>query len=79
MMPHAKRLSPFVTSAVAVLWAAIAMSPLAADHPTANVQVGSPLLLAAKEVFIKGGCPYNLDKICIRDGRGRLVRCHCAS
>jgi hypothetical protein len=79
MTRHAKRLSSFVTPAIVALWAATAVSPLAADRPTANAQVASPLVLAAKEVFIRGGCPYNLDKICVRDRNGRLVHCRCAS
>jgi hypothetical protein len=31
------------------------------------------------EVVIPHGCPYNLDKVCKRNRRGKLVHCHCAS
>jgi hypothetical protein len=30
-------------------------------------------------VFIRHGCPYNLDKACIRTQGGLLVHCHCVS
>ena len=32
-----------------------------------------------KRVFIPHGCPYNLDKSCIRTQGGLLVQCHCVS
>jgi hypothetical protein len=79
MTRYAKCLSSFVTPAIVALWAATAMSPLAADRPTLNGQAGSPVLLADREIIIHGGCPYNLDKVCLRDRHGRLHRCHCAS
>jgi hypothetical protein len=31
------------------------------------------------KVFILHGCPYNLDKACIRTPGGALVQCHCVS
>jgi hypothetical protein len=34
---------------------------------------------AANEVVIPHGCPYNLDKVCQRNRKGKLVHCHCAS
>lgn len=30
-------------------------------------------------VFIRHGCPYNLDKVCMRTQGGLLVQCHCVS
>ena len=30
-------------------------------------------------VFIRHGCPYNLDKACMRTQGGLLVQCHCVS
>ena len=33
----------------------------------------------ARKVFIRGGCPYNLDKECDRLPNGRLVHCRCVS
>jgi hypothetical protein len=79
MTRHANRLSALLTPAIAVLWAAAAVPAPAANHPALNGQAGSPIVLAAKEVFIRGGCPYNLDKICLRDRNGKLVHCRCAS
>ena len=79
MIRHANRLSALVTPAIAVLWAAAAIAAPAADRPTRDGQAGAPLVLAAKEVFIRGGCPYNLDKICLRDRNGKLVHCRCQS
>ena len=32
-----------------------------------------------KRVFIPHGCPYNLDRVCIRTQGGLLVQCHCVS
>ena len=32
-----------------------------------------------KKVLIPHGCPYNLDKACIRTQGGLLVQCHCVS
>ena len=31
------------------------------------------------KVFIPHGCPYNLDKACIKTQGGLLVQCHCVS
>ena len=31
------------------------------------------------KVSIPHGCPYNLDKVCIRTQGGLLVQCHCVS
>jgi len=31
------------------------------------------------KVFIPHGCPYNLDKACIRTQGGLLVQCRCVS
>jgi hypothetical protein len=84
MTRHIKRLSPLVTPAVAVLWAVttlspLAASPLAADRPAAADQAGSRVLLADRKILIRGGCPYNLDKVCYRAPNGRLYNCRCQS
>ena len=34
---------------------------------------------AGTKVFIPHGCPYNLDKACIKTPGGLLVQCHCVS
>jgi len=34
---------------------------------------------ASTKVFIPHGCPYNLDKSCMKTPSGRLVQCHCVS
>jgi hypothetical protein len=31
------------------------------------------------KVFFPHGCPYNLDKVCIKTQGGVLVQCHCVS
>ena len=31
------------------------------------------------KVFFPHGCPYNLDKVCIKTQGGLLVQCHCVS
>jgi hypothetical protein len=32
-----------------------------------------------KRVTILHGCPYNLDKVCLKTPSGRLIHCHCQS
>jgi hypothetical protein len=34
---------------------------------------------AETKVIIPHGCPYNLDKVCMRSQGGTLTRCHCVS
>jgi hypothetical protein len=34
---------------------------------------------AETKVFIPHGCPYNLDKVCMRSQGGTLTRCRCVS
>jgi hypothetical protein len=81
MTRRANRLSSFLIPAV-LLFAgtAMAMPPSAQGKMTTNDQAGSSLpQLAASEVVIRGGCPYNLDKICQRNKAGKVVHCRCAS
>ena len=33
----------------------------------------------AHSVFIRHGCPYNLDRRCTMTGNGRLINCKCVS
>ena len=34
---------------------------------------------AGTKVFIPHGCPYNLDKSCVRLPNGQLIQCRCVS
>ena len=34
---------------------------------------------AGTKVFISHGCPYNLDKSCVRLPNGSLINCRCVS
>ena len=73
----AKRLSMLLPTVVLLGAAAMTMSSALADGARAGI--APPVRLAEKKVFIRGGCPYNLDKECIRDHKGRLVKCRCVS
>ena len=80
MSSHANRLSSWLSVAVLLLsGAAVAVSPAFAGGELIGDHAEPQVLFAAKEIFIKGGCPYNLDKACIRDRRGKLVKCRCVS
>jgi hypothetical protein len=54
---------------------AMAASPALQDNAITARQAGSPQHLA---LFIRGGCPYNLDKVCHRARNGKMI-CHCQS
>jgi hypothetical protein len=56
---------------------AMAASVPASDQPAASTQGLAQML--ARKIFIRGGCPYNLDKECERLPNGRLVHCRCVS
>jgi hypothetical protein len=67
--------------------AAIAMMICAAVTASAAVRCGSNEVYSSSmrqcipttgPWFIKGGCPYNLDKECHRGPRGRII-CRCVS
>ena len=57
--------------------AAVAAPSVASSQPIAGEQHLAQML--ARKVFIRGGCPYNLDKECDRLPNGRLVHCRCVS
>ena len=59
----------------AAVYAAAATSPALPS----SAAIGTDALAAAKEIFIKHGCPYNLDKACIRGPKGKLIKCRCVS
>ncbi len=65
------------------------MSPSSAADPSSGDRLEAGAVLAAtkgkrvitegKRVTIIGGCPYNLDRVCTRNKRGKLVNCRCQS
>jgi hypothetical protein len=71
LMMNPRRLSTFAPAALLVLAATFATPSVAAER--------APATIFAKKVFIRGGCPYNLDKECDRLPDGRLVHCRCVS
>lgn len=79
MMLRTNGRSLLIAAAVILGGSTAAMSPSAAGYLPAKIH-GEPLVqLALQRVFIKHGCPYNLDKVCIRNRRGQLVNCRCVS
>jgi hypothetical protein len=72
------RLSSVLIPAV-FLFSGVAMSmPLTAqDQMIGGNRVDAARPLQEARIYIKHGCPYNLDKVCDRRG-GKLV-CHCVS
>jgi hypothetical protein len=68
----------FVVAAV-FLAGASAMAAPSITHDASAVAHRIDLMQLARKVFIRGGCPYNLDKECDRLPDGRLVHCRCVS
>jgi hypothetical protein len=68
----------FVVSAV-FLAGASAMATPSITQASSAVHHRIDVMQFARKVFIRGGCPYNLDKECDRLPNGRLVHCRCVS
>ena len=67
-----------VVSAVFIAGASAMAAPsITTDSSAAGHRID--LMQFARKVFIRGGCPYNLDKECDRLPDGRLVHCRCVS
>lgn len=82
MMLRTTALSLLTSAAVILSGAAVAMTLPGANELPAAEQTAPPIQLARgdKQVFIKHGCPYNLDKVCTRSRKGsRLYNCRCVS
>jgi hypothetical protein len=69
---------PLIVSAV-FLAGASAMATPSTTHDSSAVGHRIDVMQFARKVFIRGGCPYNLDKECDRLPNGRLVNCRCVS
>ena len=68
------RLAKLLIPALLVSTAAFAM-PSSGDTP-ATVR-SEAQMQAARSIFIRGGCPAGLDKVCVR--RGGKLKCRCQS
>jgi hypothetical protein len=94
MTRHANRLLSLFSAALVVLAATMPMSPASAVDSISSGQAEARMLLAAdtqvsskgkeirtegNRVIIIGGCPYNLDRVCTKNKRGKLVNCRCQS
>jgi len=80
MISHVNRLPLRSGAAVLLLWgAAMTMSPAVAGNGLTRAGAPPAVLAARKEIFIPHGCPYNLDKACIRGPKGKLIKCRCVS
>src|ERR1700693_172830 len=77
MTPKLSRLSFLVFAGF--LAGASAMAAPSITHDTSAVHHRIDVMQFARKVFIRGGCPYNLDKECDRLPNGRLVHCRCVS
>ena len=61
-----------------VITALLAGTAMAAS-PQGNATAAQPSdSLQHLALFIRGGCPYNLDKVCHRAHNGKMI-CHCQS
>jgi len=67
-----------VVSAVFLAGASAIAAP-SITHDSSAVDHRIDVMQFARKVFIRGGCPYNLDKECDRLPNGRLVHCRCVS
>ena len=77
-MTHAMlRLSVLVPAVILTCASAVAAPPDRSGPSASSDRLGGMQL--ARKVFIRGGCPYNLDKECDRLPNGRLVHCRCVS
>jgi len=73
------RLSSVLIPAVLLLSGTAMSMPLPAlDQTITSNRAESSHRLHEARIFIRGGCPYNLDKVCDRNRAGKLV-CHCVS
>ena len=72
------RLSSVPIAAALLSGTAMSMPLSAQDQTTADNRAPSSRPLHEARIFIRGGCPYNLDKVCDRNRAGKLV-CHCVS
>ena len=68
----------FVVSAL-FLAGASAMAAPSITRDSSAIAHRIDVMQFARKVFIRGGCPYNLDKECDRLPNGRLVHCRCVS
>jgi len=72
------RLSSVLIAAALLSGTAMSMPLPAQDQTIAGNRVESSRPLHEARIFIRGGCPYNLDKVRDRNRAGKLV-CHCVS
>jgi hypothetical protein len=80
MTLHANRLPLRLGAAVLLLWGGtMTMSPALAGNSLTSAGAQPSVLAARKEIFIPHGCPYNLDRACIRGPQGKLIKCRCVS
>jgi hypothetical protein len=94
MTRHAIRLLSLFSAVLVLCGTTMMTSPASAGNAISSDRVEARILLAAdtqvspkgKEVItegsrvtIIGGCPYNLDRVCTKNKRGKLVNCRCQS
>jgi hypothetical protein len=72
------RLSLLIPTVLLLSGTAMAMPLSTQDKPTTTNRAELSVPLREAGIFIRGGCPYNLDKACVRNRRGKLI-CHCVS
>jgi len=77
MTRQAKHLAALLIPAILLVGgSAFAASSAGQDRSSAIHQSFNQRLAT---ILIRGGCPYNLDKVCKGRRKGKLYGCHCQS